>query len=295
MESFLLALDDFMYNMSYPMPKYNWDTLPKSRKYGGWYIEPHYHIIESSLLTIFFVIAIIYLYPKQPKLLREYNKCKGNNGIFYHIIGILLTIDYVFHIYTKFIQPEGLRGLFWLFQPCCYNHTSLVVLYWFPNVFTYRYLNHILIWSMGSWQGCIFADTQDKHVIKWDYEHFWVQHYLLVIFPYILLYNNMDYVYYNLNKYSMLVDTWLLGVYHFMILQNLCYVSGLNLNYLMLPPPNTPLIKFGKYYRFFNTIAMAIVCQIFGWLFPYLFCKICYIFGLKKMESILDDDKKKSQ
>ena len=268
----LKLIDEFVYRFAYPMEIVS--EPPDDRHHGCWWLSPHFHIIESSVINIISLILFISLYQYQPKILKNPKILIKKYVILHRILKYLLIIDYGFHLFFKVMQPEGLRGLFWLLQPCLYNQQLLILLYIFPNKMNSRMLLHLLIMAVSTYQGVIFADVSDK-TIYGEVAHHWIQHTLLYIIPHVYLLENIE-IYYNyMNIYTFLSDCSVYAINHFFVMELAAIISGLNLNYLMIPPPNTPLDLFGKYYRSVNTLLQLIVMfPVFGWLIPYIICKI---------------------
>ena len=71
-------------------------------------------------------------------------------------------------------------------------------------------------------------------------------------------------------------DAIIISIYHFAFLDLIACLSGINLNYMLSPPPKGPLIKYGKKYRMIQLILMVIAWTLFGFIFPkillFYFC-----------------------
>ena len=97
-------------------------------------------------------------------------------------------------------------------------------------------------------------DTTD-HVFRFETLNFWVEHYLLVAVPFLIV-RSFDFS--KVLTIEMAVTIWgLFLAYHCLVLFPLSLRSYANVNYV-LKPPSGPLEMFGTYYR----LPMTLFCLI---------------------------------
>ena len=92
---------------------------------------------------------------------------------------------------------------------------------------------------------------------------YFVQHWLIVVIPWLLVTLDDSYVLEEWGDWSYAVFTMgVVMLYHWIPLQLLSVVSGFNLNVICCPPSNDPF--YGQYYRIACFVHQTIMCLFMG-------------------------------
>ena len=98
-------------------------------------------------------------------------------------------------------------------------------------------------------------DTAD-HIYRFETLNFWLEHYLLVAVPYLIL-RAFDFS--KVLNWRVSLAVWgFFMMYHYYVLFPVSLITTANLNYI-LKPPKGPLELLGKYYR----LPMGIFALVF--------------------------------
>ncbi|KAI0236031.1 hypothetical protein L0F63_004545 [Massospora cicadina] len=186
---------------------------------GSWYISPAQHGFEMLLLTAFFYLVFIF------------------------------SIKYV-------CRPGN--DLISLLQPCHVNLVVLIFILNFPKKYT---LPHFVfnIFVHGIWGTLLALSAPDLrgYDMLLEVENFWFEHYLLLFAPFLLMFTG---------RYVLWPPSFAVGIlafsfnalYNVPFLSTLALLTGLNVNYMLSPPPGI-LEVFGPYYR---VAFMLLLCAI---------------------------------
>ena len=201
------------------------------------------------------------------------------------ILKYLLTIDLIAHFYFKLSKIDDLFDLngllhmrynvkffnkngLWLLQPCAFSHCLIVLLLWIPSIHTIRTNQYLLTTACGTAAAMLFPDT--SHCKKFcEKTHFYVQHILVFFSPYFfytlqVIFSKQSFPFFTL----VMQDYGIFLLYHFVFLEIISIVFGINLNYLMSPPPKGPAMIFGRVYRIIVTTIMWVCCVAAGYIVP---------------------------
>ena len=194
------------------------------------------------------------------------------------------------------------KNILWLLQPCAFSQFLLVILHWFPMIHTIRTNQFLMSCACGTMAAMLFPDTSHCKRLG-ECFHFWLQHWIVVILPYFYFILQLIYINSNnndinknindidefdhlnleaktsLTSFSLTCHVYLLLVwqdfaiwclYHFVLLEAISIWQGVNLNYIMSPPPAGPARQFGKQYRMVVMTLIFFACSGSGWLVPNL-------------------------
>ncbi|KAG0321506.1 hypothetical protein BGZ99_003889 [Dissophora globulifera] len=157
---------------------------------------------------------------------------------------ITLAASLLITVYQKWTRG----GLLFLLQPCHMSAMLLITILagpkdkkW-PHVLLNIYFH--IMW--GTMLALLSPDLRDYNMF-FEVENFFIEHYLLLLVPVYMIWSNR-YVIWPASLDVALMSFSLFALYHSMILSTMALLKGMNLNYLLMPPPG-PLQAFGRWYR----------------------------------------------
>jgi hypothetical protein len=182
-----------------------------------------------------------------------------------HIFGTTLIINYLAQIIYKTIR--GWRVLSYLLQPC---HAETLLLLFCLYSSNYKWAATTFQISLHYTFFTILAiavpDLTQLH-LPLEVLNFWVQHYALLFTPLYLL------VFSDRFPLTPSIPTSLLaiglgGLFHFALQLPAGIVTGVNVNYMLWPPPGVPPAFAEKNYRQTLTVAFIFLASVTGYFLP---------------------------
>jgi hypothetical protein len=154
----------------------------------------------------------------------------------------------------------------------CYNGEKKLIIKKKKSICVYN------IW--GTVLAIIFPDLRECNLF-FEYENFWIEHFMLVIVPIVFIFKKRFLLYpyhtgigklinynYNINDISILTFIAFCAflvhaIWHSLVLSIVALYSGRNLNYLLSPPPGI-LQNFGRSYRVVMYCACLLLTILIG-------------------------------
>ncbi|KAJ1501369.1 hypothetical protein HMI54_010035 [Coelomomyces lativittatus] len=240
---------------------------------GSWYLSPKQHAIEFILYNFFFSYGIEHFLAKAlAKNTPTYNALKKAmkeaptrrsrlDILFLILLCSSLSLVVIYKLYRK--------TTIFLLQPCHVSMASLILLLLYnpkkeaPHIGFNIYLH--TIW--GTILALLVPDLRDCDLFFERY-NFWIEHLLLLITPvYILLKRRL--ALFPLTPNLAFAAFFFKALYHSLLLSLVSLIFGVNVNYLLLPPPGT-LEVFSHFYR----LVMYVFSCGMTFLTRYLFVEI---------------------
>ena len=127
--------------------------------------------------------------------------------------------------------------LIFLLQPCHMNAFALLALFLMDikNYATHFAFNVILHLNWGAVLALVTPDLRDYEQFL-EVEFFWIEHALLLIIPFYCIMSKRFAVFESTLTLAC-ASFFLLAVYHSFVLSAASLWTGINLNYLLAPPP----------------------------------------------------------
>jgi len=230
------------------------------------YLSPERHIVEGGLFVLFFTALVQCSRRMNHKSNAVYHQ-KENPPLNFieHILGITLTINIIAQLIYKTLR--GWRVLSYLLQPC--HMATLLILY---CLYTTNHQRAVVVFQISlhytffTILAIAVPDLSQLH-LPLEVTNFWVQHWALVLAPLYLLFFS------NRFPLSPSVPTTLLaigfgGLFHFLAQLPAGMVTGVNVNYMLWPPPGVPPLYAGQNYRQVMTVTFIFLATVTGYLLP---------------------------
>ena len=242
-----------------------WGPNPRSL---FWYRPAVFHVLEFfvmhlALLLLYFATKSFY----RREVLRR-PPTRNPDSTLDLVLGTVLMLCWLSQVVFKALRPNPIVQLCWLAMPC-----HLITLIWtyvlltkgqnnWPQVVYYATLACVYHW--GPVSAAMFPDWND-HVFKAvEGPVFLVHHGILVAMPFYwaLRYELQPLTWRFIGHFTLVATFTNVGIYTL-----LSYVSGINVNYMLYPPPKVAHWPFldTPYYRFY-VIGLLIVLSIALWL-----------------------------
>lgn len=256
----------------------SWGPNPRNLFF---YRPPALHIVEFVVFHLF----VYTVYRMVPHFFRGVvplsSRTSMPSSMFNRICGTILLGCWLFQVVLKGLRPTPLVQLCWLFMPC-----HLITLLWVyvllisgPRAKNFRLCVYLAsmaaAFHWGPTSAAIFPDWSD-HQFKIEGSIFILHHGLLVVMP---VYFAARYGLLPFTLNFLLHATWVATLINVGPYTLISYISGLNVNYHLYPPPKLMgLAVFATpYYRFF--VIGILVLMTIGF--------YCTIAGLGKLCRLL--------
>eukprot|EP00026_Physarum_polycephalum_P013647 Phypoly_transcript_14069.p1 GENE.Phypoly_transcript_14069~~Phypoly_transcript_14069.p1 ORF type:complete len:278 (+),score=37.18 Phypoly_transcript_14069:57-890(+) len=182
------------------------------------------------------------------------------------LLRAVLTVNLLLQLVYKYLR--GWKVLTYMLQPC--HAATAIYLY---ALYTKDYRKGCQAFQIGlhymffTTLAIAVPDTTQLQ-LPFEVTNFWVQHYVLLITPLWLL----------ASRRFELHPSWGLTVYaiglgmvlHFFAQLPAALLSGVNVNYMLWPPPNVPFIYASHWWRVNFTLTFIPLAWMTGYLLPTL-------------------------
>lgn len=203
-----------------------------------WYQQPWVHIVEFVVFHLFCYFCHR-LAPTffEDNVTRKVARAKPTSTID-TILGLTYMACWVFQVVLKALRPQPLIQLCWMFMPCHVITVVWVYIFLSPNnKKNYHYLVYlatlITAFHWGPTSAAMFPDWGD-HQYKIEGYFFLLHHSMLVLTPvYWATRYEIIPMSFKFMAHATMVATFInVGPYTI-----ISYITGLNLNYHLYPPP----------------------------------------------------------
>ena len=231
-----------------------------------WYLSPERHVREYicvAILTLSIIIITLSRLPRYPELTTK----SLRPPLFLRILTIICCTLNILYKYC------GYKGKLWfLTMPCHVNWAMAFILCFYPNLSSHasNILCQIWVGMAGLTLIAILEPDLSDLTLPFEVPYFFIMHVILLIYPlYYLLSGKITLLplpNQNESIVSCFMKWWMLtnasfAFFYVPVVTPLCIYSGLNLNYMMSPPPTPGDIIGGVNYRL---ISCAGVSMVFG-------------------------------
>ncbi|KAL1916060.1 uncharacterized protein VTP21DRAFT_6064 [Calcarisporiella thermophila] len=241
----------------------NW-LMPLS---GSWYLSPRQHATEILVFNLFFGV-LFFVYAKAlyrqgnliPLAFQNFTPSRSATFTDFAVFVLTLASTLLIAIH-KIIRSS----LLCMFQPCHANMTLLSILLFFgwkgekKNWMVALGFNVYLHYVWATVLALVQPDLRNFSLL-FEQENFWLVHVLLLVVP-IYMVHSGRYPVFPLSLEFALFSYAAIGLYHVFVLESVVLISGVNINYMLSPPPGL-LQKFGPYYRILMYVGGVVLSLI---------------------------------
>eukprot|EP01112_Ceratiomyxa_fruticulosa_P022169 TRINITY_DN8043_c0_g1_i1.p1 TRINITY_DN8043_c0_g1~~TRINITY_DN8043_c0_g1_i1.p1 ORF type:complete len:285 (+),score=44.79 TRINITY_DN8043_c0_g1_i1:743-1597(+) len=230
-----------------------------------WYLSPYQHVIEYFVGNLFFggLLVLTLLRFRNREETQTKPNTKIERGRWDKVFGFSLLVCLIIQTYYNYLMnPKWVVNML---HPC--HIMSLLNLYLIfgsnPNRL-HAVFNISLFYTYLTCLALGFPDTSMLY-LPFHIHVFWIQHSLLLLLPAYFVWNSTfkldvyDYYYYNLANA-------LGGLFCFNIQLPASFITSMNVNYMLAPPPGSPFS--GQYYRALMGALLGTLSWFSGFLFP---------------------------
>ncbi|KAL1925655.1 uncharacterized protein VTP21DRAFT_538 [Calcarisporiella thermophila] len=221
--------------------KIKYETDFTSHMTGGWYLSPRWHAHEFILtnlvfFTLFFWSLSRILRPTSPVSVAfsEFTPARSLNRTDM-LITVLVASSVILTATHKMLGST----LWLMFQPCHMHSMLLAALLLWPQPKKHFGVNLVLNVYLHHLWGTLLALAQPDFRGYGQFlekENFWFEHVAILVLPFYMLYSGR-FALFPLSLEFYVFAYTCLGIYHSLILEVSSIVSGININYMLAPPP----------------------------------------------------------
>ncbi|KYR01572.1 transmembrane protein [Tieghemostelium lacteum] len=234
-----------------------------------WFLTPQQHAHEFIIMNaICMLLIIVGRSMVSNEKLGTLKKSKSSlthgpaKSIVPTLLATVLIINVILNVIYKTIR--GWRILFFMFQPC--HVVSCIYAYCLltDNIARGTQVFKLSIYYIFVTVAALIAPDLTDLQLPFEQHNFFIQHYALLISPFVL----------HIYKYNIefqwshaLMSGGLIGLTHFSLFEILSFISGINLNYMLFPPPLGDFSYLAQEsYRILTTVTLVNLSWFLGYL-----------------------------
>lgn len=233
---------------------------------GSWYISPMQHAREFCAVTSICLLVLCWTFP----ILGRYHPCTNNRLKAVRPPFPLKLVVLMAVMVQVYYKAQGYKGKIWFWlMPCNMNWLLLFFISFYPAL-SWQ-VSHTILQMCISFSGLavvalVSPDVNDLF-LPLEVPFFFISHAILAFFPlYFVVTQQISTLpsQRTASAASLYFVSWLLatcsifGLFYFSVVTPLSIYSGLNLNYMLSPPPNQD-IAVGPWYRFVSCASVGTV------------------------------------
>ncbi|KAF2071884.1 hypothetical protein CYY_006811 [Polysphondylium violaceum] len=232
-----------------------------------WFLSPEQHALEFIYMNLTYILVIIfgsYLLKGRKSKITVVNDKKDH--ILVKLVALVLAINVIMNLIYK--TSKSCRQLFFMLQPC--HVVSCVYIF---CLLTNNYQRGLKVFKVSIYMifvtvaALVRPDTTDL-TLQYEVLNFYIQHYALLFAPFIL----------QIYRYNIefewgyaLISSGIFGIAHFFFFEIFSFISGININYMLFPPP---LGSFDHMVQETYRIIIAVLLFFLSWLLGLAVIKI---------------------
>ena len=223
---------------------------------ASWFLSPEQHVQESLIVLVVFGTLLYLVGPKLQRHLAD----EGGRSYIQHpaYVRPLLALCFVVQLnYERLGRPEK---LYFLLFPCNVIWLLVMTLCFGPNTWRPVALELICTYFILALVAMMVTpDTTDCMILPGEAIFYFVSHSVLLLVPILYLRNRSTTMRIPLSAHLWwwLASCAAFAIFYFVIVTIVSVGSGINLNYMMHPPPNQAILE-GKRYRWMSIALCAI-------------------------------------
>jgi len=228
------------------------------------YVTPQHHIKETFWVNVVsFMLIYISTLMKKAKI-TAYRKENPPLNYSEYSLRTVLTINLLLQVIYK--AARGWRVLGYMLQPChAVSAAYLYTLYTRDHRKATTVFNISLHYMFFTALAISVPDLSQLH-LPFEVSNFWIQHYVLFFTPLYLLFSGRFPL--APSKPLFLFSIGLGLLFHYDLQLPVALLTGVNVNYMLWPPPGVPAIFTTTYYRVYLTQCFIFLAWVTGYVFP---------------------------
>jgi len=243
---------------------------PPDAHANHFFLSPKQHVGDIILAHIFFGLCAYF------GLSSEEEKRKTNNGNnkktvskplhpVEHIFRVVLTLNIILQLIYKTLR--GWRILGYMLQPCHITTCLyLFCLYTKNHHLGNRVFQLSIHYMFFTALALLVPDLNQLH-LPFEQSNFWIQHWALLGAPLVMLLISRRYHPMAPSFKNSLLAIGLGGLFHFDVQLPLAFLTGVNINYMLWPPPGVPSWMSNWMYRYYLCFALVLLAFLCGYFF----------------------------
>lgn len=238
---------------------------PNSKPERFWFRPPELHVAE--FIAFHLICFLLYFWSRgyYMRVVHHARPARNPDSTFDQLLGVLYVLCWLSQVLFKAVRAQPAIQLCWLFMPC-----HLITLVWAYVLLSkgqrnYRFCVYLAtlasVYHWGPVSAAMFPDFNDHTFPIFERAVFILHHGMLVLTP---VYWALRYDLLPMTWHFWLHATWVATLINVGPYQVISYISGLNLNYHLYPPPavqNKIWVFQTVYYRWY-VILMLIAFTI---------------------------------
>jgi hypothetical protein len=226
---------------------------------GTWYLDPQQHILEGIVVSLACLGVIRFFLPRLATTPSRVHHPKG--------LPLVAAFSCLAILYFKYFAY--LKKVLYFVMPCNMQWLLTALLCYGPKNWRPVILELQLSYLGGAFVALATPDLSDISMFG-EMEFFFFNHGSLPFIPLLYLQNGS---YTTRTSLATHIEWWAIscaffGIFYFTVVTILAVFSGLNLNYMLHPPPGQD-VCIGEWYRFYS-IGMLSLLFALSRLFGYL-------------------------
>jgi hypothetical protein len=232
-------------------------ALPKGMRpnVGSWYLHPDRHVAESLVVIL---VCFLYIY-KVP----IYSQTTRTNKTIHHPFWVKPLTIFCCTMIGIYKSMGFNQKWYYLVMPCNVKWMMYLLLCFGPTQFQHVTLELLLSYTGLALVAVVTPDTEDT-VLPGELYFFFFNHIVLLLLPFAYIANGSistkDYSLSTHGLWVLLAMSWF-SILYTPIVTVLAVISGLNLNYMLHPPPDQTLCE-GDNYRLHSCLCCAVMFSL---------------------------------
>eukprot|EP01111_Echinosteliopsis_oligospora_P007076 TRINITY_DN2166_c0_g1_i1.p1 TRINITY_DN2166_c0_g1~~TRINITY_DN2166_c0_g1_i1.p1 ORF type:complete len:281 (-),score=53.34 TRINITY_DN2166_c0_g1_i1:19-861(-) len=252
-------------NIFYTLSKLLHHLKPEDADEKHFFLSPERHIAEGLLMAGFFsclVYASVKGHKTPVEALTTSDPLPLN--ILENFFKYTLTINLLLQLVYKTMR--GWRILSYMLQPC-HAATALYLycMYTSNHKRATKVFQIALHYMFFTALAIALPDTKQL-ILPFEIENFWIQHYVLLFTPLYLLISGRFELKPSWRLTAMAIG--LGGYFHFLAQCPAGLLTGVNVNYMLWPPPGVPSSFATEHYRLMLTALFMMLATSTGYVLP---------------------------
>ena len=212
---------------------------------GTWYLDPQQYILEGIVVSLACLGVIRYFLPKLLSAIPSQFEVHHPKGV--PLVAVISCLTIAYYKYFAYLEK-----LLYFVMPCNMQWLLMVVLCYGPTNWRPAILELQLSYLGGAFVALAVPDLTDLSMFG-EMEFFFFNHGILPFIPLLYLQNGS---YTTRTSLATHIEWWAIscaffGIFYFTVVTFLAVLTGLNLNYMLHPPPGQD-VCIGEWYRFYS-------------------------------------------
>lgn len=233
------------------------------------YLPAETHVVEGFWTLLF---SCIFIYASQFGGMKHTKWPAGRSPPtrLEKVIRTILTINLAAQVMYK--TYRGWKVLTYMLQPCHAESALLLYVMYTSNHKMATRVFQISLHYMFFTTLAIAVPDLASLQLPFEQVNFWVQHYILVVVPIYLIAVRRFELSPSWGLTSLAIGFGMF--FHFYVQAPAALLSGVNVNYMLWPPPGVPPIIANAHYRIILTFTFMLLATLTGYYLPKLVIRL---------------------